>query len=571
MIVRVLPDVSGFDKEFDYSVPPELEPKMCIGAMVRVELAGRRVNAWVTAVDPEDADTGRSLLPLLKWRGLGPTQEVLSSAEVIASRYMGRRRSLLSTASPDPLVHTLPATRRHESPPGGGPFADLARNGGGLIRCGLNQDVAVVVRSVARLGPMLCVVPNFSLVRTLAASLRGSGFSVAVFPDEWAQAVAGADIVIGTRAAVWAPVSDIATVIIWDEHDESLNEERVPTWNAREVGILRASKLGAACFLASPIPTPQALHWAADRIYRTAEADLDAWGSVRVVDISPTEEVRVPAMFSSEFLACARDNTLTVLGIVNSTGVARLLSCRQCNEIAKCEACGSVVIQSKDDLLHCGACGLERPLVCSFCGAGAFKNLRRGVSRVRSELERACGRPVHEITGSSQGESPQSGPFVAVGTEAILHRVQSADVIAFLDFDSEMDSGFYRANEIALGLVARALRVASQDGFVIVQTKSPNRNFLDLLAVGSVDALIEREYLQRRDLALPPYSVLVKISGTASDEWFSNIKTLPLGCDVNQRTGLVRAPDFESMRGFLDSVEIPRSGKVRFEVQPLRA
>ena len=71
--------------------------------------------------------------------------------------------------------------------------------------------------------------------RAIASRLRKAGLTVALLPEQWAQAAAGVDVVVGTRTAVWAPCPGPASVVVLDEHDEALQEERTPTWHARDV------------------------------------------------------------------------------------------------------------------------------------------------------------------------------------------------------------------------------------------------------------------------------------------------------------------------------------------------
>ena len=98
-----------------------------------------------------------------------------------------------------------------------------------------------------------------------------------------------------------------------------------------------------------------------------------------------------------------------------------------------------------------------RPAVCQQCGASAFANLRPGVTRLREELEAAAGRPVVAVTG--RDDEPPAAAGVYVGTEAVLHRVPRADVVAFLDIDAELLAPRYRAAEQAMALLVRGARL----------------------------------------------------------------------------------------------------------------
>jgi hypothetical protein len=94
----------------------------------------------------------------------------------------------------------------------------------------------------ALVGPTLVIVPTVIRARLFAASLKRHGFTVAVLPDEWPSAAGGVDVVIGSRTAVFARVPDLRSIVVIDEHDDSLREERTPTWHARDIAIERAQQ-----------------------------------------------------------------------------------------------------------------------------------------------------------------------------------------------------------------------------------------------------------------------------------------------------------------------------------------
>ncbi len=129
-----------------------------------------------------------------------------------------------------------------------------------------SADPVPVVLAAAAVGPTLVVTPSVDQARLLGARLRRSGLSVAVVPRDWAAAAGGVDVVVGARAAAWAPMPVVGAVVVLDEHDEALQEERAPTWHARDVAVERARRAGAPCLLVSPVPTLSALDWAGDRV-----------------------------------------------------------------------------------------------------------------------------------------------------------------------------------------------------------------------------------------------------------------------------------------------------------------
>ena len=153
----------------------------------------------------------------------------------------------------------------------------------------------------------------------------------------------------------------------------------------------------------------------------------------------------------------------------------------------------------------CGRCGATRPAVCLECGSSAFANLRPGVTRLGEELKAAAGRPAITVTGADPDPPPVAGVYV--GTEAVLHRVATADVVAFLDFDREILAPRYRAGEQAMALLARAARLIgprARGGRIVVQTFLPAHHVIRAAQLADPGRLAEHEAHSRRMLGLPP-------------------------------------------------------------------
>ncbi|HLH46827.1 MAG TPA: hypothetical protein VKV25_06675, partial [Acidimicrobiales bacterium] len=268
--VSVLPDVAGLDRTFDYLVPEQLDGRVRVGSLVRVELAGRRVGGWVVAELPRDGD-GRATKRLRRVSGWGPEPDVVDLSRWASWRYAGRRNAILATASPGRAVTALPPPdRRRPAPPVTSPelaaavAAALARppatTAGGdgpaaVLRLPPALDPTAVVALVAQRGPTLVVLPSSVEAGRLARRLRGGGAGVAEVPEQWAQARAGAGVVVGARAAAWAPCPGLAAVVVLDAHEEALVQEQAPTWWATTVGQERARRAGVPCVLVTACPT----------------------------------------------------------------------------------------------------------------------------------------------------------------------------------------------------------------------------------------------------------------------------------------------------------------------------
>ncbi|HEY6414907.1 MAG TPA: hypothetical protein VIX41_01675, partial [Acidimicrobiales bacterium] len=216
---------------------------MRVGDRVRVVLHGRRVGGWVVAVGV-DPPPGVALRPLAKWSGRGPTPDLIELAEWAAWRWAGRPASLLRTASPERVVTRLPAAPRR-SPPServadGEVMAALSAAGssGVLVRLPPAAPLDPVVLAAVAQGNALILCPTAASAHAAGAALRRGGVPTALHPRDWALGAEGATVV-GTRAAAWAPVGDLAEVLVIDEHDEAHRQEQAPTWHARDVALER--------------------------------------------------------------------------------------------------------------------------------------------------------------------------------------------------------------------------------------------------------------------------------------------------------------------------------------------
>jgi primosomal protein N' (replication factor Y) len=404
----------------------------------------------------------------------------------------------------------------------------------------------------------------------LGAALRRAGHRVAVVPQEWPAAAGGVDVVIGGRSAAWAPCPDLAAIVVVDEHDEALQDEGSPTWHARDVAIERGRRMGAPVLLIAPCPTLTALEWGT--LTRPPhDREREGWPIVEVIDRSDDEPWK-RSLLTSPLIAHLRDPERTVVCISNTTGRARLLACRQCRTLARCERCEAAVALDDELRLACARCGLVRPAVCRACGASRFANLRPGVSRLREEIEAAAGRTTMLITG----EAPQRAGTapIYVGTEAALHRVERADTVAFLDFDRELLAPRYRAGEQAMALLARAARLVGprkRGGRILVQTFLPTHQVVQAAVLADPGRLVDDERDRRRSLALPPYGALAEISGVGSDEF---VASLPPSEQVTVAGGseqyVARADDWLVLGAHLNAGIRPPGSRLRIAVDPAR-
>jgi primosomal protein N' (replication factor Y) len=505
VIIRVVPDVAGLDgKSFDYLVPDNLRDQVRVGGIVRVPLQGRRVRAWVTAVGVAPVE-GVTLKPITQVSRGGTTPALVDLAIWGSWRWAGR------------LVHLL----------------DTASNAQGSIRSGASR-----------------ADPGVTVIR--------------VPPGSPAPSFDGALVVEGRRSIVWAPAPEAKAIVVVDEHDEGLQEERAPTWHARDVAVERARRAGIPCVLLSPCPSLEALAVADRVIEPSRDEERAGWPILDVID-RRRDDPR-SGLYSDRLLqTIRRAGSRRVVCVLNRKGRSRLLACAVCGQVSTCERCEAAVVQP-EDVLHCERCGTERPVLCMACGSTRLRNLRVGVGRVREELEAILGEPVGDEDGRER---------VLVGTEAVLHRrVPDVAVIAFLDMDQELLSPRYRAHEQAMALLTRGARLLGgreRGGRLAAQTRHPKHPVLDAVLHADPGRLAAPERARRVELGFPPATAMAAVSGAGAPEFIESLGS-PLGVDVLGPVDgrwLLRAPDHPTLCDALAATPRPQA-RTRIEVDPLR-
>lgn len=553
-------------RALDYAVPDGLDDARRVGAIVRIQLQGRRVRGWVVETDVTPAP-GVTLKPIAKVTGRGPDRSVIDLARWAAHRWAGRTVHLLRTASPDRAVRHLPQPR-HRAPTRSD---ELPPAGVRLLRRPPGSDPGDLVERLTGSGAVLAVAPTLRLVRQVAADARQRGLVVAVVPGEWAQAAAGCDVVVGTRTAVWATVPALAAVVVLDEHDEALQQEQAPTWHARDVAVERARRAEVPCLLVSPSPSLAALeHHQPVTLSRTDERA--GWPVVDLIDRRREPPGRL-GLFSDRLVPHLRREG-RILCILNRTGRSRLLACAACGELARCERCDAAVVEQQEGRLDCRRCGADRPRVCARCGSGKLKNLRLGVGRAREELAALLREPVGEVSGTGATIDRPPGERVVVGTEALLHQVDRAAVVVWLDVDQELVAPRYRAAEEAMALMARSARLLggrADGGRLVVQTRLPEHEVLQSVLHADPGRFVAAERSRRALLGFPPVTALAAVSGPGAAGFVASLE-LADGVDVlgpSDDAFLVRAQDAASLADCLATGERP-SERVRVRVDPAR-
>ncbi len=574
-LVKVQPDITSVRQAFTYLVPPAWEDdgraeKVAVGSLVRVDFGGRRTAGWITEVDV-DFDETVEVRPLSKWSSYGPPQDVLDLAAWAADRWAGRLPHFLRAASPPRMVSLV----RHAPPiPDVETVGHEAAFDGAvtLVRTAPADDGLGLALGAASQGRALILCSTIAHRRALARGLRDAGVGVAEYDDQWERSASGATTV-GTRTAAFAPMPHIDAVLVLDEHDSTYKEERTPSWNARDVAIERARRAGVPCVLASPSPSLEA-HRAADRIL-TPERVVEkrSWPRVDVVDMRDQD---TPGLLSEAIVDTIRGDG-PIACILNRKGRARMLACATCSSLAACTECGGALREDDDGRLVCDRDATVRPMVCNECNATHMKQLRLGISRLAEDLGALAKRSVVEVSA----ETPQrdlSGNQLFIGTEALLHRIESAKAVVFLDFDQELAVPRYRAAEDAFGLLALSARRVgprADGGRIIIQTRRPDDVVVQAALNGDPGRVASTQRDVRQVFQQPPYGAWALISGAGAEEFVDGLERAR-GSSTAETVRInrlgdrwrVAAPTHEPLLAAINAVERPVE-RIRIEIDPL--
>ncbi len=388
----------------------------------------------------------------------------------------------------------------------------------------------------------LVLVPEIALTPQLLGRLRARlGERVAVWHSalapseraaEYRRIAAGqADVVLGARSAVFAPIPRLGLVVVDEEHDSSYKQDATPRYDARQVAYRRALDAGAVLVYGSATPRPEAWH-ALERVTLESRADGAGMPPVTVVDMrtQPAGPVSRPL---AKALQEAGERGEKAIILLNRRGFSRTTLCRSCGWIARCPDCDVPMVlhrEGADDRLVCHHCGLERvpPTTCPSCrsvdvgrqGSGtqaledALARIVPDTRLVRLDADSATRRG--GIVGLLD-EFSRPGPAILLGTQMVAkgHDLPAVTVAGILDADAALQRADFRAEERAFSLIVqlagRAGRRKGEESTVVVQAWEPAARAVQLGAAHSVAEFLDGEVQRREARGMPPHGHLLRI------------------------------------------------------------
>jgi primosomal protein N' (replication factor Y) len=315
-------------------------------------------------------------------------------------------------------------------------------------------------------------------------------------------------VVVGSRAALYAPVSKLGEIIIWDDGDSNLQEPTSPYSNARDVALIRQSQRGCSLFFAA--------HSRSCEIERLVEIgylqDITVPFSVPKLAISETS-ARVDSL-AWQAIRRALEQGDSVLVQVSSRGQSVSAYCAGCGDRAKCSNCAGPLWIDSQNQPRCRWCNAHNlGFACGACGNRSLKQGRAGATRTSSEFGKAFpGTKIIESNGDNRLEIVPKGKQIIVSTPGAEPRVEGGyGAVVLLDCNELLSRDNLRASEDAVRIWSNAIALMKSGGLAVAVGL---QGFLgQKFALWSQAEISNHEYLSRAELRFPPFIRMASLSG----------------------------------------------------------
>lgn len=578
-----------FDQALTYKIPAVLSQKCKVGQGVSVELRNRRVRGIVISLEPElseklsEVKEIQELLPEL-W--LEP--EAIQLARQIADYYQCSLLRALKLFVPKTLwqgkgkrtlgqiekadykkvnpnsfslmdfEHTL--TEKQQKT-----LEFIQKEKRPVLLHGVTSSgkteiyLRVILEAVKKGGQAVLLVPEIALTPQMIAYFeRYFGPHLALFHSklsdgqrlhEWFKVKSGyAPLVIGSRSAIFAPVSNLGVLIMDEEHEWTYKQESAPYYETHRVAEMLKEQTGCRLIFGSATPRLETLHKAkaGEYVYLRLKERINqaALPKVEVVDLREEFKKKNYSIFSELLHSKIQDRLNKkeqIILFVNQRGMARAVVCRDCGEALRCPQC-EVTLK-----LHGGSYGGRQYLLCHYCSyktepvlacpkcsSTSIRHAGLGTERVEEELfkvfpQARVVRADKDTTSDKLGFEPIYNAFkkgqydILVGTQMVAKGLDFPNVtlIGIMLADIGLHIPDFRSHERLFHLITQVSGRAGRgktEGEVILQTYQPEHHAIRMAASYAYDEFAEQELNFRRRLKYPPFSHLIKFIVTGADQ-----------------------------------------------------
>jgi primosomal protein N' (replication factor Y) len=395
----------------------------------------------------------------------------------------------------------------------------------------------------------LLLVPEIGLTPAAAANLHQVfGEQVAILhsalsaderAEQWHRIRRGeAKIVVGTRSAVFAPVTDLALIVVDEEHDHSYKQEETPRYHGRDVAVIRGKLSNAAVVLASATPSIESYHNAESGKYKLIElserVERRPLPEVEIVDMKfDFQQSGEDRLFSRQLIeevtgCLARGEQAMIL--LNRRGYSSVVLCRACGETLQCKNCTIALTYHKSGYrMECHYCGYRQavPKVCPTCSSEHIFFLGAGSEKVEERLHAAfpqarIGRLDRDTVRTRHDFERVLNQFHAgeinllVGTQMIAkgHDVHGVTLVGVVGADYALSFPDFRAAERTFQLLTQVAGRAGRGetpGKVVLQTWHPDHYAVLFAQRHDYHGFYEKEIRFRKWMHYPPFSALANV------------------------------------------------------------
>ena len=376
-------------------------------------------------------------------------------------------------------------------------------------------------------------------------AIMHSGLSDGEKYDEWRKIKSGkAQVVVGARSAIFAPVENLGIIIIDEEHETSYKQDSSPRYHARDIALLRAKWHGARLVLGSATPSLETRARAMRGVYelllltkRANEAAI--LPEIKIIDMR-SEISDQSANFSQSLLTKIKekiDKDEQVILMLNRRGYSSFVMCRECGFVVDCPNCDiSLTLHMDTRTLNCHYCGHVEgiPQTCPNCHSRKIRYYGSGTQKVEEELreimpEARVLRMDVDTTRTKNAHEKILEKFgnheadILLGTQMIAKGLDFPNVtlVGVINADTGLNLPDFRASErsfeLLMQVAGRAGR-ADKKGEVLIQTFNPHHYAIEMTKAQDYEKFYEMEMRFSRELSYPPYYFTVQVLVSHQDE-----------------------------------------------------
>ena len=356
--------------------------------------------------------------------------------------------------------------------------------------------------------------------------------------DEWNKIKEGkAQIVIGARSAIFAPIENIGVIIIDEEHDSSYKSESVPKYDAKEIAKRIAKENNCPLVLGSATPDIVTYYKANEGnitlLELTRRANNSNLPEVEVVDLKMELATGNRSMLSFKLHDAIeqnlKDKRQTIL-FLNRRGYSTFIMCRECGYTVKCKNCNiSMTYHRTENKLKCHYCGYEENVVtvCPECHSTKIRYFGTGTQRLEDEIHKifpnasTIRMDIDTVTKKNSHEEilnkfKNENIDILIGTQMVVkgHHFPNVTLVGVIAADSSLNIDDYRANERTFQILTQVAGRAGREnlpGNVIIQTYNPDNFSIQCAKEQDYKMFYNTEIALRKQLKYPPFCDIILI------------------------------------------------------------